>query len=87
VLASFPIISSGAFAFSQSKTKTGWTAGAGVEGALAGNWTWKVECLYLDLGSENGSVADNFGGTVSWNTKFTDNIVRAGLNYRFGGPY
>jgi outer membrane immunogenic protein len=87
VLASFPIISSGAFAFSQSKTKTGWTAGAGVEGALAGNWTWKVEYLYLDLGSENGSVADNFGGTVSWNTKFTDNIVRAGLNYRFGGPY
>jgi len=79
----FPIISSGAFAFSQSKTKTGWTLGGGVEGALAGNWTWKAEYLYLDLGSDSGSVSDNFGGTVSWNTKFTDNIVRAGLNYRF----
>ena len=78
---------SGAFAFSQSKTKTGWTLGGGVEGALAGNWTWKAEYLYLDLGSNSGSVPDNFGGTVSWNTKFTDNIVRAGLNYRFGGPY
>jgi hypothetical protein len=35
------------------------------------------------LGSESGSVADNFGGTASWNAKFTDNIVRAGLNYKF----
>ena len=74
----------GAFAFSQSTTRTGWTLGGGVEGALAGNWTWKAEYLYLDLGSESGSVADNFGGIASWNAKFTDNIVRAGLNYKFG---
>jgi len=75
---------SGAFAFSQSTTKTGWTLGGGVEGAIAGNWTWKAEYLYLYLGSESGSVADNFGGIASWNAKFTDSIVRAGLNYRFG---
>jgi outer membrane immunogenic protein len=75
---------SGAFAFSQSTIKTGWTLGGGVEGAIAGNWTWKAEYLYLYLGSESGSVADNFGGIASWNTKFTDNIVRAGLNYKFG---
>jgi outer membrane immunogenic protein len=74
---------SGMFAFSQSTTKTGWTLGGGVEGALAGNWTWKAEYLYLHLGSESGSVADNFGGIASWNAKFTDNIVRAGLNYKF----
>jgi outer membrane immunogenic protein len=75
---------SGAFAFSQSTTKTGWTLGGGVEGALAGNWTWKAEYLYLYLGSESGTVADNFGGIASWNAKFTDNIVRVGLNYKFG---
>jgi outer membrane immunogenic protein len=75
---------SGAFAFSQSETKAGWTLGAGVEGALTGNWTWKAEYLYLDLGTESGSVADNFGGIASWSAKFTDNIVRVGLNYKFG---
>ena len=75
---------SGAFAFNQSTTKTGWTLGGGVEGALTGNWTWKAEYLYLDLGSESGSVADNFGGIASWSAKFTDNIVRVGLNYKFG---
>jgi outer membrane immunogenic protein len=75
---------SGAFAFSQSTTKTGWTLGGGVEGALTGNWTWKAEYLYLDLGTESGSVADNFGGIASWSAKVTDNIVRVGLNYKFG---
>jgi outer membrane immunogenic protein len=58
-------------ALSESKTKAGWTLGGGVEGALAGNWTWKAEYLYVDLGS------------VSGNARFTDNIVRVGLNYRF----
>jgi outer membrane immunogenic protein len=74
----------GMFAFSQSTTKTGWVLGGGVEAALTANWTWKAEYLYLYLGSESGSVADNFGGIASWNAKFTDNIVRAGLNYKFG---
>ena len=31
-------------------TKAGWTAGAGIEAALAGNWTAKVEYLHVDLG-------------------------------------
>ena len=34
-----------------SKVKAGWTLGAGIEGALAGRWTWKAEYLYVDLGS------------------------------------
>jgi outer membrane immunogenic protein len=75
---------SGAFAFSQSTTRTGWTLGGGIEGTITGRWTWKAEYLYLDLGSESGTVADNFGGIASWNAKFTDNIVRVGLNYKFG---
>jgi outer membrane immunogenic protein len=75
---------SGAFAFDQSTIQTGWTLGGGVEGALADRWTWRVEYLYLDLGSQTGSVADNFGGMASWNAKFTDNIVRVGLDYKFG---
>src|SRR5262249_19055527 len=36
---------------SSHNTKAGWTAGGGLEGRLAGNWTAKIEYLYLDLGT------------------------------------
>lgn len=70
---------------STSKTRGGWTVGAGVEGAMGTwtNWTWKVEYLYIDLGTLSGSGLDPVGGVVSWNTRLTDNIVRVGVNYRF----
>ena len=61
-------------------TKAGWTLGGGLEAALAGPWTAKVEYLYVDLGKANcpaGSCA------VSTNVNFHTNLVRAGLNYRF----
>jgi len=60
---------------SAHNTRTGWTAGGGVEAALAGPWTAKVEYLYVDLG-HGGSVLGS-------EAKFTTNIVRAGVNYRF----
>ena len=76
---------SGVTAISSSKTRVGWTAGAGVEGALLNwnNWTWKVEYLYVDLGSRSGAGFDPLIGNYSWNAKFTDNIARVGLNYKF----
>ena len=58
-----------------SETRTGWTLGGGIEAAIAGPWTAKVEYLYVDLGN-TGSV---FGSDASYKT----NIIRAGLNYRF----
>jgi outer membrane immunogenic protein len=64
-----------------STTKTGWTAGAGLEFALAGNWTVKAEYLYVDLGKFNCGVA--CGAAVTDNVSFTTNLVRAGVNYRF----
>ena len=57
------------------KTKAGWTIGGGVEAAIAGPWTAKVEYLYVDLGK-----GDTIG---TQRPDFTTNIVRAGLNYRF----
>jgi outer membrane immunogenic protein len=56
--------------FSTSDTKLGWTLGAGLEGAIAGPWTAKIEYLYVDLGN-------------SANADFRANLVRAGVNYRF----
>ena len=66
---------------SASKSKLGWTFGAGLEYAFLGNWTAKIEYLYVDLGSFDAGVAP-FATTVS----FKENIVRAGLNYKFAGP-
>jgi outer membrane immunogenic protein len=79
-------------AFSTTDTRVGWTVGAGVEGAIGGNWTAKAEYLYMDLGRTSGSYLTNFpalgGGFISSNysSRITDNILRVGVNYRFGGP-
>ena len=35
---------------STNDTKAGWTVGGGIEAAIAGPWTAKVEYLYVDLG-------------------------------------
>lgn len=69
-----------------SSLQAGWTVGAGVESALGANWSVKFEYLYMDLGSVGGSSATVGLNKWVFNTKFTDNIVRVGLNYKFGGP-
>jgi outer membrane immunogenic protein len=73
-----------AASFSDSKTKVGWTLGAGIEGALPNtrNWTWKVEYLYIDLGTVDYAFSDPTLGAVMISNKVTDNIVRVGINYR-----
>lgn len=73
----------GSTAFSNADVNTGWTAGAGVEGAAWDpRWTWKVEYLYVDLGTVDSAVSSGLT-TTHIATKFTDNIVRAGLNFHF----
>lgn len=81
-----------AAAFSNSSTRVGWTVGAGIEGVISGNWTAKLEYLYIDLGNFSGTfvtpVMAPSGAFVatSYSSHVTDNILRVGLNYRFGGP-
>jgi outer membrane immunogenic protein len=62
--------------FSQDDTRVGWTAGAGIEGMLTRNWSWKVEYLHLDVDTFTPS---NTPVTV----RLTDDIVRFGANYHF----
>ena len=68
-----------------TKNRFGWTAGAGVEGAIPNtrDWTWKAEYLYIDFGHIGASGTDMVLGTYSWNTHVTDHIARVGVNYRF----
>jgi outer membrane immunogenic protein len=79
-------------AFSNSTLKVGWTVGVGVEGVISGNWTAKLEYLYIDLGNVSGSFAtpliapSGAFATSSYSSHITDNIVRVGINYRFSGP-
>jgi outer membrane immunogenic protein len=65
-----------------SATRTGWTAGGGLEAALSERWSAKAEYLYLDLGDVNRDVHDNFGSTDNVRVALRDHTVRVGLNYR-----
>jgi outer membrane immunogenic protein len=72
---------------SSSHTRVGWTAGVGIEVRLWGNLTGKLEYLYVDLGRMNTNLTLAFPtgmesiGIVS---DLRDNIIRAGLSYKFG---
>jgi len=78
---------------STTHTQAGWTAGLGVEVALAENWTAKVEYLYANLGtgtapgtcSTAACLAANGGAPVPFiaSAGLTDSLVRVGINYKF----
>jgi outer membrane immunogenic protein len=61
-------------------TQVGWTGGAGIEYAFAPNWSTKLELLYADYGNKTYAL------TTPTRVDLTDNTVKLGLNYRFGGP-
>jgi outer membrane immunogenic protein len=73
-----------------SQSRTGWTAGAGVEYALWQNLSLKLEYLHADFGTAgyiNPAVRIANLNFVTRDIRVTDDIVRAGLNWRFDwGP-
>lgn len=71
------------FNVSKSKTKSGWTIGAGAEYALANNWTLKSEYLYTDLGKTKLINYVEDGVTTKLDAKVKFHTVRIGLNYKF----
>ena len=75
----FEFTAPGAGTLTSEDTRLGWTAGAGIEGALNRNWSWKVEYLHLDTGTFNTTVVGLFPVSL----RLTDDIGRAGFNYRF----
>ena len=72
---------------SDKYVRWGWMAGGGIEYALSGNWSGKIEYNYMGLGSKdvqfcNIAVA---GDCFDYSIKQHIHVVKAGINYRFGG--
>jgi outer membrane immunogenic protein len=70
-------------AYSASNTKTGWTGGAGVEAAIDNKWSWKLEYLYASFSGFSNTYVFTGVPVVVMYPRINENIVRAGLNYRF----
>jgi outer membrane immunogenic protein len=71
----------------ESNTRTGWTVGAGYEYALGYGWSIKGEYLYVKFDDYTTFTTPPFGGAglniAPRSVKLYDNIIRAGMNYKF----
>jgi outer membrane immunogenic protein len=74
-------------------TRLGWTAGVGTEYAFGGGWSLKAEYLYVDLGRASATSTNLVSGATQYpsnvythSVDLKSNIVRVGVNYKFGGP-
>src|SRR5262249_26082372 len=61
---------------------TGWTAGLGVEFAVSGNWSAKLEYDYVELSHQLYDLSAF--GLPNTNVDPRINLVKFGLNYHFG---
>jgi outer membrane immunogenic protein len=67
-----------------NQTRAGWTLGGGLEAALGGHWSAKVEYLYADLGRVSYSVADPSDASAparNFSADIGEHVFRVGLNY------
>jgi outer membrane immunogenic protein len=68
--------------------RTGWLAGAGIEYAFATNWSAFLDYEYRGMGSKTVTLTTTGGLTAdSPSVKLDLQTVKAGVNYRFWGPY
>jgi outer membrane immunogenic protein len=70
-----------------TSTRTGYVVGAGVEYGFAPNWTAFAEYDHLDFGARNYTLLDTTGTfTATFRVRDDINVVKGGINYKFGGP-
>ncbi len=64
----------------KARMHLGWVAGAGLEFAIGGNWTGKVEYNYIDLGSRTYGLGDVPLPDVAVDPKI--HTIKLGVNYK-----
>ncbi|WP_284314435.1 outer membrane protein [Labrys miyagiensis] len=72
-------ILNGTLAGSSTKTRVGWTAGAGVEYAFDDHWVGRAEVRYTDFGKSNFTV----GSGVRFKAGFHETVGLIGVSYKF----
>jgi outer membrane immunogenic protein len=68
---------------SRSENRSGWVLGGGIEVAFSRSWTAKAEYLYMDYGRRSDTLTFTGIPPISMTSRISENVVRAGVNYRF----
>jgi outer membrane immunogenic protein len=78
----------GGFDFGGLDWRPGWTVGAGIEWAFAGNWSARLEYDYHGLGTRTILMSDSISGfTGPLDVKQNVQTVKLGINFHvWGGP-
>jgi outer membrane immunogenic protein len=65
-------------------TRTGWSAGAGMERSFLGNWLARAEYRYADFGRMSTVFFAGTGNELTAGTRATTHTGLIGIAYRFG---
>jgi outer membrane immunogenic protein len=70
-------------------TRSGWTAGGGLEWAFAPSWSVLVEYDHYGFGTKSYTLVDpnNPAFPAAFNVKQDLDVVKIGVNYRFSGLF
>jgi len=71
---------------SRSWIKPGWTAGAGLEAILTGNWRARAEYRYADFGTVSHTYFGSTSDEVSADIKVRTHTALLGVSYAFARP-
>lgn len=74
---------SGLGVLSESRTRWGWTGGAGIEYALGAGWSAKLDYLYVRLNDHEYNNPPLPGFAIRSNIPVSEHIFRFGVNYKF----
>jgi outer membrane immunogenic protein len=76
----------GTVIFSTNQLQWGWVLGIGAEYAFTNHWSAKIEYNYMDMGTRAQRFVDTISGLLLIDTDIRErlNIVKVGVNYRFG---
>jgi outer membrane immunogenic protein len=71
---------------SSAFTRTGWTAGVGLEYGITANWSAKIKYDYLSFGSQPLNFTTAAATTYVSSASLKAQEIKTGINFRFGGP-